>query len=199
MENTQESAWEYAQRHGLFRSHRHDTFNPQSCSASIENCLDNAVTESFKDYSPSKSPNLSKDSIEFDPERLTEGLQNEARSILQTRSLFSNRSDFPHGLLLELPDMEPSSLMNCHQLSDILDFAPSNWLATQYLPLISVDQKKDEGLDFPPHVDRLHEALQYKADNEHVVDANDLHRICERRARSNDEVEEHFDSWCELL
>lgn len=192
MDNTQDSALKYAQKHGLFRSHRHDAFTIQSCLASIQNCLDNTATESFKDDSLGEDPSLSKDSIEFDQECLTEGLRNEARSILQTRSPFSYRSDSLHGLLLELPDMEPSSLTNCHHVSDIFEFAPSNWFATQYLPLISVDQKKDEGLDFPPHVDRLHEALQYKVDDENVVNTNGLHSICERRARANDEVESHI-------
>ncbi len=188
MNNTQESALKYAQRHGLFHSHRHGTFSPQSCLASIQNCLDEPVTESFKDAAPSENIDFPRNSIEFD-ERLTEDVQGEPGSILQTRSPFSYRSGSLHDLLLELPEMGPSSPIVFKHLSDILGFIPSNWLATQYLPLISVDQKTDEGLDFPRHINRLHQALQYKVDSEQVENLKSRHNICDDEVKTNQEVE----------
>ncbi|KAM3511488.1 hypothetical protein MY11210_004846 [Beauveria gryllotalpidicola] len=70
--------------------------------------------------------------------------------------------------------MRPDSSIDTEAFLRIIGIAPVNCLATQHLPLISVDQKRDQGLDFPPHVDRLHQALLYKVNNERIMAPKDV-------------------------
>lgn len=188
MDNLPETALQYSQKHGLFHSHRHVTFSPQRCLASIQTCLD-SPTNLFEDEGLSDNIDFPNSAEIFGTDLLTSGVQDEPVHIVQTAPPFSYPSGTIHDMLLGLPDMGQGYLTDAKHFSDISGIAPRKCLATQYLPLISIDRKKDEGLDFPPYVDRLHQALQYKVDNEPILYSGDLPKQGDQEARSKSEVE----------
>lgn len=170
MENAEESALQYAERLGLFYR-RLDTFSPRACLASLHHGLDSS-RKSIEDESLFNCIDLPSSTIQFDIEPLNPVAQNESRHSPQTPTLFS--TGLLNDLLLELPDMGVGSSIHCDEFYKIIGIRSSYDLAKQYLPLLSVDRKRDESLDFPPHVDRLNQALSYKVDYEKILPPNDI-------------------------
>lgn len=174
MNISEESALQYAQRHGLFHSHRHDAFSPQSCLTGIKCSLDDHVSIFHQDESLLHELEIPKTVSDIDQELLKEDAQEKLLTTAQTTSPFSYRSGTLHDLLLELPVMTPDSSIHTDVFLRAIGIFPINRLAEQYLPLISVDPRRDQGLDFPPHADRLHQALLYKVNNERIMAPKNL-------------------------
>ncbi|TQW00803.1 hypothetical protein IF1G_00734 [Cordyceps javanica] len=160
MDTAGESALQYAERLGLFLGHRHHTFSPQSCLASLRSSISNISVDWKENEDLHDDIQFPSSIVAYDRELLASSAQNEPECVKQTN--IQSEQD----LLLELPDMGPGSSTDSEAYSNIMQIMPNNCLITQYLPLISVDEREDQGLCFPPHIDRLHQALLHKVTNE---------------------------------
>ncbi|KAJ6780356.1 hypothetical protein PWT90_06551 [Aphanocladium album] len=175
MDDDQMSALTYAERNGLFYSHRHDAFSPQACLARLQSSLDVSSKDLFDHGSLQCNIDLTESSINFDVEHLVDGLSKEVETSTETTWPFAR--DRIHDLLVELPEIETST--NDDNTSSVTTLGSTTCLSAQFLPLISVDRKRDEGLDFPLHMDRLHHALAYKVDYEQLASSTAVQALLE--------------------
>ncbi|KAJ3493430.1 hypothetical protein NLG97_g4733 [Lecanicillium saksenae] len=162
MDDNHESAIQYAEKNSLFHSHRQDAFAPEACLARLHSSFDVPPENLLNHESIPDKIELRVNSEIFDTETLIHGPLDVSEAPAQTIRLFT--AERIHGLLVEVPEIERA--INYENYPSITERAFDACLSKQYLPLISVDGKKDHGLAFPPHVDRLHQALLYKVDYE---------------------------------
>lgn len=159
MENDTESAIEYARRNGLFCHHGEGIFSPHAYIEQIQGSIDRTP--------PGDEALLSERDIQtnFDKdEDLDVGSNEPPRSI---RVPCMDRYQLIQSMLLEAPDLGPAA-SHLKQYSEAMSAMLCPNLFKANLPLASADVREDQGLEFPPHIHRLHQALRLEVENEQI-------------------------------
>lgn len=161
------SGLQYGRKHGLFLNHRSKQFSWESCIAGIQHSVDPNIADSMQEE-------LRYGIMEITAQALTENEELTPVAVGSTAQIITPASHntihaLPESLLLELPDLGPAVESELTEYAKSTAFMQYHCLVKQRLPLLPVDVKNDQGMAFPPHMDRLHRAMLLKVDNERIT------------------------------
>lgn len=152
---------QYAHKHGLFCSHRHGRFLPYSCIAHVQTTATGEPAGLLHEAAIFQFTDKAASAITYDQEDVVQAVTTPDGATQANTHAVCNATP-NQGLLLEIPDLGTG----LQHYRDSVAAKRYPRLSVERLPLLPVDVSNDEGLEFPPHMDRLHQALILKVDNE---------------------------------